>query len=297
MDFDNCEICNSNLWILKYKGKIRDGTFGKYIKTGEVKKCDNCKVQRLREDSCISISSYKNSSYRKKLSKGVDVKSFYTEQDIQQIFTLNTLWPRSIRDKNVMDVGAGGGSLLDYMKGLTNQQVAIEPYENYHSSLHKRGYKVFSSLEDVDDLWKEKIDYAFAIQVIEHTLNPKIFLKQIKPFLKKNGLLVLSTPNSDDILLDLLPDDYPSFFYRVVHRWYFNLESLIFCAKLAGYKVEEVKPFHRYSMSNFINWLNHKKPMGNNRIKNINKAIDDNWKTYLEDNKKSDCLYLILSKI
>ena len=296
MKFDKCEICGSIKWTLVYNGKIRDGIFGNFDEKAEVKKCGNCKVQRLCEDKCIGISSYKDSSYRKKLSKGIDVESFYAEQDIQQIFTLNTLWPRSIRDKNVMDVGAGGGSLLDYLRGFTENQIAIEPYENYHLSLSNRGYTVFNSLKNVKDKWKEQIDCAFAIQVIEHTSNPKLFLQQINPLLKKNGILILSTPNADDILLDILPNHYTSFFYRVVHRWYFNTESLVFCAKAAGYNVEQVKPVHRYSMSNMMNWLMNKKPMGNISIKNINKSIDDSWKSYLEETGKSDCLYLILSK-
>ena len=296
MKFKKCEVCSSNAWSQVYKGKIRDGIFGNYVENAEVKECNNCKVQRLIEDKCIGLSSYINSSYRQKLSKGIDVESFYTEQDILQIFTLKTLWPTSIRDKNVMDVGAGGGSLLDNMSVQSKNQIAIEPFQNYHSSLSNRGYKVFSSLKDSLDDWKDRIDVAFAIQVIEHTSNPRLFLEEIRPLLKKNGILILSTPNADDILLDLLPEEYPSFFYRVVHRWYFNIQSLIFCSETAGFKVEQVKPVHRYSMSNTMNWLKYKKPMGDSRLKSVDKSIDDSWISYLENNNKSDCIYLILSK-
>tara|TARA_B110000503_G_C7068581_1_gene379886 strand:- start:78 stop:968 length:891 start_codon:yes stop_codon:yes gene_type:complete len=295
MKFTNCEICYHNNWVSIYNGKIRDGIFGNYI-TGEVKKCNKCKAQRLAEKNCLNISSYQNSEYREKLSKGIDVSSFFMEQDIQTLFTLNTLWPRSVRDKTVMDIGAGAGSLLDSLKGMTKAQLVIEPYKNYHQSLIKRGYNVFSCINDAIDTWLDKIDVAFAIQVIEHTLNPRVFLEEIKPFLKKNGILIISTPNTDDILLDILPDDYPSFFYRVVHRWYFNSLSLAFCAEASGFKVEQIVPLHRYSMSNMMNWLKNKKPMGNNEISGIDKSADDLWKTYLEKNVKSDCLYLILSK-
>lgn len=138
MKFDKCEKCLSDKWVSFYRGKIRDGVFDKFEKNAEVKKCRNCNLQRLNEGKCIGIASYQDSSYRDKLSKGNDVESFYSEQDIQQIFTLNTLWSRSIRNKSVMDVGAGGGSLLDYMSGFTKNQLAIEPYKNYHLSLENR---------------------------------------------------------------------------------------------------------------------------------------------------------------
>jgi len=206
MKFTNCEIFYENNWVSIYNGKIKDGIFGNCI-TGEVKKFNKSKAQRLAEKSCLNISSYQNLEYREKLSKGIDVSSFFMEQDIQTLFTLNTLWRRSVRDKTVMDIGAGAGSFLD-----------------------------------------------------------------------------------------ILPDDYPSFFYRVVHRWYFNSLSLVFCAEASGFKVEQIVSLHRYSMSNMMNWLINKKPLGNNKISGKDKSAGDLWKTYLEKNVKSDCLYLILSK-
>ena len=128
----------------------------------------------------MNLQNYEDSSYRQKLLKGEEVKSFYNEQYIRQIFTLKTFWPQFIRNKNVMNVGSVGSSLLDYLKGPTSNQIEVEPYKNHHESFKKRGYKVFSSLEDVQQQWSGQVDFAFAIQVIEHTLNPKSFIIQLK---------------------------------------------------------------------------------------------------------------------
>ncbi len=43
---------------------------------------------------------------------------------------------------------------------------------------------------------KEKFDVIFAGELIEHLSNPGLFLQQSKKHLKKNGLLVITTPNT-----------------------------------------------------------------------------------------------------
>ena len=195
-----------------------------------------------------------------------------------------------------MDVGCGGGSLLDNLKHLSKDQIAVEPYNIYQKSLSARGYKVFPTLNKVDKKFYNKIDLAFAIQVIEHVKSPVLFLSEIFKFLKKGGKLIISTPNRNDILMEAIPEIYKSFFYRSVHRWYFDIDSLKFCSKKAGYKILEIKPIHRYGLSNFINWLQNKSPSGFKSNKYIDNMADNFWKAYLENNQKSDCLYFILSK-
>ena len=86
-------------------------------------------------------------------------------------------------------------------------------------------------------------------------------------------------------------------FYRVVHRWYFNKNSLIKCALLAGLKVEKFQFVHRYSMSNFINWIKYNKPLGLKKLNYVDDTADSFWKKYVESMGKSDTMYITLSKI
>ncbi len=294
--FKHCEICGANDWKLVYSGNIRDGKFGSFKDGCLVGLCLKCHSCRLAEKDCLEDKKYEDETYRKKLDNGLDVNDYFVDHDKQIIFTLNSICPITVRNKIIMDVGCGGGSLLDSLKGLTKKQIAIEPYNNYYNSLKKRDIEVFRNLKEAHGNFQEQIDIAFAIQVLEHTSNPIKFLKDIFKLLKKNGILILSTPNRDDILMEALPDIYPSFFYRVVHRWYFNAKSLVFCAKKSGFKLNEIKYVHRYGFANFINWLKLNKPTGNENLPFLNKLANDFWKGYLEQNGKSDCLYIILSK-
>lgn len=294
--FNNCEICGSSNWKTTYSGKIRDGKFGNLLDDCIIGKCKTCKVERLAEKFCFDDSKYELHKYREKIGQKTNIDDYFKNHDIFTLFTQKSVWPMSLRNKIVMDVGCGGGSLLDNIKGFTKEQIAVEPFSKYQSSLASRGYKVFANLDLANQKYNKVIDIAFSIQVIEHVKNPLKFLKQIRKLLNSQGKLILSTPNREDILMHSSPEIYKSFFYRVVHRWYFDKTSLINCATRAGFNVEKFVFVHKYGMSNFINWLKANKPTGFEKLSYINDIVDSFWKKYLESEGKSDSLYIILSK-
>ena len=66
-----------------------------------------------------------------------------------------------------------------------------------------------------------------AFHVIEHLKDPKEILKKIKRFLKKNGLLIIEVPNSEDVLLTKYKNkSFQSFTYWSQHLYYFNASTL-----------------------------------------------------------------------
>lgn len=142
-----------------------------------------------------------------------------------------------------------------------------------------------------------RVDVAFAIQVIEHVENPLAFLTEIRPLLARDGVLVLSTPNRADILMDLLPEDFPPFFYRTQHRWYFDVASLTRCAAAAGFTVIETRYVHRYSIANAMLWLRDCRPMGRTPLAPLDGALDGLWRSWLEANGRADNLYLVLQPL
>ncbi len=294
MSFDACEICGNTQWTDVYRGPVRDGVFGTYHSDGVVGRCSGCGAVRLGEPSCVPESFYETKEYRAKLREGLGSDTYFANHDELQIHTLRAIWPQRLRRATVADIGCGAGALLDHLRGWTERQVAVEPCDLYRDDLGARGYHVYPHVHDATRDWAGRVDFAFSIQVIEHTLNPRVFLEQIKPLLRADGRLVISTPNRRDILLDLLPDDFPSFFYRVVHRWYFDADSLATCARAAGFDVAGVRHVHRYGMANALRWLRDRQPTGNARLDAIEQLADDYWAGYLESTGRSDCLYLLL---
>ncbi len=120
-------------------------------------------------------------------------------------------------------------------------------------------------------------------QVIEHVENPVKFLQEIFFLLKPGGKLLIATPNRNDVMLKLMPLEFKPFFYRKVHRWYFDTSSLSFTAKKAGFIIKEELQLHTMNMSNMLSWLTIKKPIGNN-------SVFDGINSY------ADTLFLMLTK-
>lgn len=292
--FGICEICGRQDWTERYAGPVRDGPFGFSVEGSVVARCGGCGADRLSEKSCAPESLYESDAYRKKLQQDLGTKAYFADHDHLQIHTLTALWPRPLHGLTVADIGCAGGSFLDHVAGLAARVIAIEPSPIYHASLAQRGFEIFPYARDAAKTCAHGVDLAVSLQVIEHTVNPRIFLEEIRPLISPGGSLLISTPNRNDILMELLPGEFPAFFYRVVHRWYFDAESLGECARRAGYTVAEVRHVHRYGLSNALAWLRDRRPTGTARLPAIEPLADGLWRNYLETTGRSDCLYMLL---
>jgi 2-polyprenyl-3-methyl-5-hydroxy-6-metoxy-1,4-benzoquinol methylase len=292
---ENCSICGRDQWKIVYSGSIRDGVYGSIYNDASIYQCQKCGIQKLLESDCIPPEYYETGEYREKLNQSLALNSEIEEHELLNRFTFESIWPLSVRNKKVLDVGCGTGFLLDAVNNISKHQVGIEPCQPYLDSIIDKGYIGYQSIEDcIEQYGFNSFNLAFSIQVIEHVLNPKLFLEEILALLKPGADFIVSTPNRDDILMSLLPEDFPSFFYRTPHRWYFNSESLEFCARSAGFEVVETKYIHRYGMANTIRWLRDRQPAGMKKIKGIDMLADDLWKAYLESTHQSDNLYIHL---
>lgn len=289
-----CEICGAQNWGGVYSGKVRDGVFKKYREGAEVLRCGGCGAERLAEAFCLQPADYESGEYRAKLEQEQDIAAHNSAHDLFQKFPLDVLWPMNFRDKTIADIGCAAGTFLDHVIGTAQRCIGVEPNVFFHDYLRARGVEVYDYAADAAKALPHSVDLAVTLQVIEHTANPRAFLAEIRPLLKPDGMLLVSTPNRHDMLMSLLPDEFPSFFYRTVHRWYFEVESLKACAKLAGYETVWVRHVHRYGLSNAMAWLRDRKPNGWNRLPGIEPAADLMWKAILEQDGRSDNLFVCL---
>lgn len=289
----DCEICGTHSWTRVYVGDVRDGVYGRICADTQVFRCGGCGVERLDEAACPDEAFYETPAYRQRLQEELSKEGHYDVADELQIFAEQAMWPVSLRGKTVADVGCAGGSFLDHVSGRIGRAIAVEPCSIYHDSLRERGYEVLPYAAAGTAL-KGQVHLATSFQVIEHVSNPRQFLADIRPLLAVDGELLLSTPNRNDILMDILPEDFPSFFYRVVHRWYFTADTLAACAKAAGYDVVDTHFVHRYGMANALCWLRDRKPTGRKRLSAITPLADELWSAYLVQRGKTDCLYMRL---
>ena len=282
-----CKICGSADQAVLYQGPVRVGRFGQLSAQAQtVWVCDKCGAGYLPSQSV----DYSSGEYRT-LVDGSDVpEDFYRLHDGEQAEKLRMLGTGTLRDKILMDVGCGGGSFLDLVKGFCSTTVGIEPTSSLRKAIIQKGHQAFPYCREVPDVWMGRVDVAVSFSVIEHLDDPLAFLKDIRRLLRPGGRLLLSTPNRKDWLLELLPDEYARFFYRTVHTWYFDAESLSKLVCLAGFAEPSVAYIHRYDLSNAVLWLRDKRPTGLGSIK-VGAQENAFFSSMLETTGRADYLY------
>ncbi len=89
--------------------------------------------------------------------------------------------------KEILDVGSKEGYLHNLLvESNKNKKI-------YACDLEKSDFNL-----DLNKPWniKKKFDTIIAGEIIEHLNNPEYFIKQCKNHLKKEGILILTTPNA-----------------------------------------------------------------------------------------------------
>lgn len=282
---------------MAYEGPIRIGKFGhlsgKHVQVVQCRGCGSQSLLSLIEDQA---KFYESEAYRKEVDGDCDTQDYYRLHDGEQVKHFNVAGTALFRNKIVADIGCGAGSFLDYIKNVSNQAIAIEPSSVFRKSLVERGFVVYPYAADAVGDYHEKIDIAVSYSVLEHIEDPLAFLKDIRRLLNKDGKLIISTPNADDLLLELIPESYKPFFYRKAHLWYFNRESLNNLLTTAGFDHIVITPFHRFGVGNFLAWIRDKKPKGDMQFDFISTTLDAVWKSELEKTFRCDYLYASAGK-
>ena len=282
-----CRICEADNWSTLYRGPIRLGRPGETSTTPRtVWLCGNCHAGWLRGDAI----DYSGNAYRELVDGDADAATHYRLHDQEQAHRLRLVGTDRLRGAVIADFGAGAGSFLDTIRGMAAETIAIEPTRGFHPSLAGNGHVVFEGGSDLAPDWLGRVDLAVCFSVVEHVEEPVRLLREIRASLTPGGRALVSTPNRSDWLLELLPESYAPFFYRQVHRWYFETHSLTEAATLAGFS--RVRPFHvhRFDLSNLLVWLRDRRPSGLGAIA-VSGPLDAAFAATLEASGRSDYLY------
>ncbi len=171
------------------------------------------------------------------------------KKDSELIDHFGSTYKYILTGSSVLDVGCSTGyygRLLINNKQCEVDGIEIDPKDRAEASRHLR--KVFDV--NLDSKWPAALtsssyDIIFLGDVIEHVLDAKSVLKRLGELLKKDGKIIISTPNIAHltIRLELLAG---SFEYEKTgildetHLKYFTLGSLTNLIQEAGFNLDEI---------------------------------------------------------
>ena len=137
-----------------------------------------------------------------------------------------------IKEKyNIIDFGSGGGYLLKNIK--CKDKIGIEINKEARKTAEEMGVKVVEKINEIEDSWADLI---ISNNVLEHTLNPLLELKELYKKLKKGGKIIFVVP-CESIDYDYKPNNVNH------HLYSWSPMSIGNLFNEAGFKLIESKPY------------------------------------------------------
>jgi SAM-dependent methyltransferase len=135
----------------------------------------------------------------------------------------------------ILEIGAGTGYLSHRLALMGHNVTALEPGIGYKSFWDKYQVKVINKSFPSSDIGSD-YDVIVSYLVLEHILDPKKFLDEIRKVLRPNGFLFLAVPDEQD---EIKSGD-PSMLVHE-HFSYYDNQSLSYQLMEAGFSANVVK--------------------------------------------------------
>lgn len=132
----------------------------------------------------------------------------FTDSALENEHKARYLWVSQFVDnKSVLDFSSGPGSgsyiLADTGKAKSIEGCDIDPEAIKYASIHNNHPKIIYSIENGESYYSKKLfDVIVSFETIEHIINVKAYLLNMKNALKENGVFFVSTPIPPKYMLE-----------------------------------------------------------------------------------------------
>lgn len=293
-----CKLCGAESVREIYNGQIRNGALGKYTsKNIPIYQCSCCDVI-WHENELFNINDYyETREYRKSMEENSEEKEFYRLHDKESMDKFCYTGTTIFRNKVVADIGCGCGAFLDYLKGVAEDIVAVEPSETYRKIMDRKGYHTYSYADEAKNDYTGKVDVITSFDVIEHVEDPHKFLTDCYDLLKEGGQAIIGTPTDAPVMRYLLGEIYEKkLLFSTQHLWILSEKNLKMLSEKAGFQKPEVKYFQRYGIGNMLGWLKEKEARSDIQADFLTRTMDSVWKHECEQMGMADYIVLYLKK-
>jgi len=150
----------------------------------------------------------------------------------EQYNLANSLIPlKTVSGKDCLDVGCGMGEYVELLNKNGAKAIGLEGFQPFVTSLVERNipHKVCNLEHSPFAFEDNSFDIVYLLDVIEHVFDTEHLFTEIRRVLKKNGLIVLSTPNYSHISYRIksLKGRFDLFTYKSRHKKFYNTISFV----------------------------------------------------------------------
>lgn len=135
---------------------------------------------------------------------GYDLSAFDYDKKESYLnsFEKNLLLPLlgDVKNKKILDVGAGTGRLAVTLAKMEAEVTAIDVSQKMLDELYKKNSKIKTIVGDAESLPfpDDSFDFVIAVFLIVHLKNPSMFFKEAYRILKDDGKLLITNINQKE---------------------------------------------------------------------------------------------------
>lgn len=202
-----------------------------------------------------------------------------------------------VKGKKYADVGSGLGGILDLVKPLASEIVAVEPQKDIRENLQHLGYNALATIEELSQQ-KTQYDFITLFHVFEHITNPLESLKMLNASLASGGKIFIEVPHAGDALINAFNlEAFKKFTFWSEHLILHTRKSLEKYLSEAGFKNISVKGFQRYPLANHMGWLRDGKPGGQKVLTGFrDEKLEACYNDFLDRTDQTDTIIAIAEK-
>lgn len=250
-----CPICSSSDASL-VQNEIKGG-----VKT-KVLHCSSCELNFLETWDDVghvkSLYAAENYIFTHNAQTDGPQKLKYDEYQVR----FQRLKPFLSKKKSLLEIGCGDGKFLRMIKNEVGYAEGLELSPPQVEKLRKEGFicydKMISEMEP-----PKKYDIICMFALLEHVPLVRNFLQVLKTYLKPGGDIFIEVPNLNNTLVSGLEiPEFKNFYYRPIHLYYFNPNSLGKLLAAEGYAYE-LETTQQASITNHFHWMYNRKGQAN----------------------------------
>jgi len=239
--YANCPVCNSN--NINPLLTVKDHSVSK--QEFVVWQCGNCSLRFTQDvpDEASIGSYYQSNDYisHSNTDKGLVNKLYQRVRNYTLDQKANLIINQTVKQGNILDLGAGIGAFLNTMKKKGWEITGIEPDAGARQQAKNLFNIKLNETNALNELPEKSFDAVTLWHVLEHVHQLHTYVEKLRSLLKPNGKLFVAVPNykSEDSSIYKL---YWAAYDVPRHLYHFTPRSINSLMQQHGLKVIDKKP-------------------------------------------------------